>query len=145
MPAKTVLFDAKCKPVFDLGTGPYNIIRWNPQVPAVWPQYCSMLMYSIGPTSFTPCCASSMRVVVALMGCNYGAGPVLGTVWIWQLARGYHLPGQKGRWQVQGHQPGQVCSAALNGVPCTMLLSACCRSHSWSLLAQTDVLHAVSG
>ncbi|KAL3135761.1 hypothetical protein ABBQ32_007324 [Trebouxia sp. C0010 RCD-2024] len=31
MPAKTVLFDAKCKPVFDLGTGPYNIIRWNPQ------------------------------------------------------------------------------------------------------------------
>lgn len=32
MPAKTVLFDAKCKPVFDLGTGPYNIIRWNPQV-----------------------------------------------------------------------------------------------------------------
>lgn len=36
MPAKTVLFDAKCKPVFDLGTGPYNIIRWNPQVPALW-------------------------------------------------------------------------------------------------------------
>ena len=32
MPAKTVLFDAKCKPVFDLGTGPYNIIKWNPQV-----------------------------------------------------------------------------------------------------------------
>lgn len=31
MPAKTVLFDAKCKPVFDLGTGPYNIIKWNPQ------------------------------------------------------------------------------------------------------------------
>jgi len=31
MPAKTVLFVAKCKPVFDLGTGPYNIIKWNPQ------------------------------------------------------------------------------------------------------------------
>ena len=44
MPAKTVLFDAKCKPVFDLGTGPYNIIRWNPQVPALWPQHCSILM-----------------------------------------------------------------------------------------------------
>lgn len=51
------------------------------------------------------------------MGCSYGAGPVLGTVWIWQLARGYHLPGQKGRWQVQGHQPGQVCSAAYNDLP----------------------------
>ena len=34
MPAKTVLFDSKCKPVFDLGTGPYNIIKWNAQVSA---------------------------------------------------------------------------------------------------------------
>ena len=32
MPAKQVLFDAKCKPVFDLGNGPFNIIKWQPQV-----------------------------------------------------------------------------------------------------------------
>ncbi|GMH45057.1 hypothetical protein BSKO_13014 [Bryopsis sp. KO-2023] len=31
MPAKTMLFNAKCKPIFDLGNGPHNMIRWNPQ------------------------------------------------------------------------------------------------------------------
>lgn len=30
MPAKMTLFDANCKPVYDLGNGPYNIARWNP-------------------------------------------------------------------------------------------------------------------
>lgn len=30
MPAKVTLFDANCKPVYDLGSGPYNIVRWNP-------------------------------------------------------------------------------------------------------------------
>lgn len=30
MPAKMTLFDALCKPVFDLGNGPYSIARWNP-------------------------------------------------------------------------------------------------------------------
>lgn len=30
MPAKTLLFNAKCKPIFDLGSGPHNMIRWNP-------------------------------------------------------------------------------------------------------------------
>ncbi|XRB05145.1 Eukaryotic translation initiation factor 2A [Pycnococcus provasolii] len=30
MPAKTVLFDAKCKPIFDFGSGAYNMVRYNP-------------------------------------------------------------------------------------------------------------------
>lgn len=30
MPAKVTLFDANCKPIYDLGSGPYNIVRWNP-------------------------------------------------------------------------------------------------------------------
>eukprot|EP00798_Chlamydomonas_sp_ICE-L_P001418 gene1419-32790_t len=30
IPAKVMLYDSKCKPVYDLGSGPYNIVRWNP-------------------------------------------------------------------------------------------------------------------
>ncbi|GLC40839.1 hypothetical protein PLESTM_001117500 [Pleodorina starrii] len=30
MPAKVTLFNAACKPVYDLGSGPYNMARWNP-------------------------------------------------------------------------------------------------------------------
>ncbi|EFJ45878.1 eukaryotic translation initiation factor [Volvox carteri f. nagariensis] len=30
MPAKVTLFNAACKPVYDLGSGPYNLVRWNP-------------------------------------------------------------------------------------------------------------------
>lgn len=30
MPAKAILFDAACKPRFDLGSGPYNMVRWSP-------------------------------------------------------------------------------------------------------------------
>lgn len=43
MPAKTVLFDDKCKPVFDLGAGPYNIIKWNPQAS---PSHAHKLLFS---------------------------------------------------------------------------------------------------
>lgn len=31
MPAKVTLFTDKCKPLYDLGSGPYNLARWNPQ------------------------------------------------------------------------------------------------------------------
>ncbi|KAK7400857.1 hypothetical protein VNO78_12165 [Psophocarpus tetragonolobus] len=31
MPAKATLFDKKCNPILELGTGPYNTIRWNPK------------------------------------------------------------------------------------------------------------------
>ncbi|RYR34620.1 hypothetical protein Ahy_A10g049586 isoform B [Arachis hypogaea] len=31
MPAKATLFDKKCNPLLELGTGPYNTIRWNPK------------------------------------------------------------------------------------------------------------------
>ncbi|KAG8655378.1 hypothetical protein MANES_04G036150v8 [Manihot esculenta] len=31
MPASATLFDKKCKPLLELGTGPYNTIRWNPK------------------------------------------------------------------------------------------------------------------
>ncbi len=30
MPAKVILLDERCKPVYDLGGGPYNTVRWNP-------------------------------------------------------------------------------------------------------------------
>lgn len=30
MPAKATLFNSKCKPLFDFGSGPKNCIRWNP-------------------------------------------------------------------------------------------------------------------
>lgn len=31
MPAKATLFDKNCNPLLELGTGPYNTIRWNPK------------------------------------------------------------------------------------------------------------------
>ncbi|KAK1314901.1 hypothetical protein QJS10_CPA06g01442 [Acorus calamus] len=31
MPARATVFDKKCNPLLDLGTGPYNTIRWNPK------------------------------------------------------------------------------------------------------------------
>lgn len=30
MPSKITLYDAKCKAVYDLGNGPFNVVRWNP-------------------------------------------------------------------------------------------------------------------
>lgn len=30
MPAKTTTFDSKCKPIYDLGTGAFNMATWNP-------------------------------------------------------------------------------------------------------------------
>lgn len=49
MPAKTMLFSATCKPVFDLGSGPHNLVRWSPQVAFLqicglnYPEPCFML------------------------------------------------------------------------------------------------------
>ncbi|XP_057957259.1 uncharacterized protein LOC131150518 isoform X2 [Malania oleifera] len=31
MPAKATVFDKKCNPLLELGTGPYNTVRWNPR------------------------------------------------------------------------------------------------------------------
>ncbi|KAL9379935.1 hypothetical protein Peur_028417 [Populus x canadensis] len=31
MPASATLFDKKCHPLLELGTGPYNTVRWNPK------------------------------------------------------------------------------------------------------------------
>nr|GMD90865.1 eukaryotic translation initiation factor 2A [Ipomoea batatas] len=31
MPAMATIFDKKCNPLLELGTGPYNTIRWNPR------------------------------------------------------------------------------------------------------------------
>ncbi|RAL48283.1 hypothetical protein DM860_005707 [Cuscuta australis] len=31
MPAMATIFDRKCNPLLELGTGPYNTIRWNPK------------------------------------------------------------------------------------------------------------------
>lgn len=27
---QVTLWDAQCKPIFDFGSGPYNMVRWNP-------------------------------------------------------------------------------------------------------------------
>ena len=37
MPSFATLFDKKCKPVFDFGTGPRNIARWSPQGDCILP------------------------------------------------------------------------------------------------------------
>lgn len=31
MPSRATIFDKKCSPLFELGEGPYNTIRWNPK------------------------------------------------------------------------------------------------------------------
>ncbi|XP_059453572.1 eukaryotic translation initiation factor 2A [Corylus avellana] len=31
MPARATVFDKKCNPLLELGTGPYNTLRWNPK------------------------------------------------------------------------------------------------------------------
>ena len=31
MPAKATLYNLKCEPVFDFGTGPRNLVFYNPQ------------------------------------------------------------------------------------------------------------------
>lgn len=31
MPSRATIFDKKCSPLLELGTGPYNTIRWNPK------------------------------------------------------------------------------------------------------------------
>ncbi|CAN1250720.1 Eukaryotic translation initiation factor 2A, partial [Linum perenne] len=31
MPATATIFDLKCKPLLELGSGPYNTVRWNPK------------------------------------------------------------------------------------------------------------------
>lgn len=31
MPACVTIFDKKCKPLMELGEGPYNTLRWNPK------------------------------------------------------------------------------------------------------------------
>ncbi|OIV93257.1 hypothetical protein TanjilG_26012 [Lupinus angustifolius] len=36
MPAKATMFDKNCNPLLELGTGPYNTIRWNPKGKLFW-------------------------------------------------------------------------------------------------------------
>ena len=31
MPARTNLFSSRCRMLHDLGAGPHNLVRWNPQ------------------------------------------------------------------------------------------------------------------
>ena len=52
MPAKTLLFNDKCKPVFDMGAGPHNIVRWNPHVS--WEQQYSWCQIKL------PCIACTL-------------------------------------------------------------------------------------
>ena len=51
MPAKTTLFTDACKPHFDLGSGPHNIARWNPQAR---PALCHSLAVDENTLPFQP-------------------------------------------------------------------------------------------
>lgn len=51
MPAKATIFDKKCNPLLDLGSGPYNTIRWNPKGRCILhgvdaPQFFSFLFFT---------------------------------------------------------------------------------------------------
>ncbi|RXH73585.1 hypothetical protein DVH24_016407 [Malus domestica] len=46
MPAKATVFDKKCNPLLELGTGPYNTIRWNPKGKCILDN-CDLLLENI--------------------------------------------------------------------------------------------------
>ena len=44
MPAKATLFDLKCEPLFDFGTGPRNDVFYNPQGNNILTDYINIIM-----------------------------------------------------------------------------------------------------
>lgn len=49
MPACVTIFDKKCKPLMELGEGPYNTLRWNPKgrgmILFFIPVFCCLLTF----------------------------------------------------------------------------------------------------
>lgn len=44
MPAKVTLFDLKCEPLFDFGTGPRNDVFYNPQGNNILTHYTNIIL-----------------------------------------------------------------------------------------------------
>ena len=44
MPAKVTLFDLKCEPLFDFGTGPRNDVFYNPQGNNILTDYMNIIV-----------------------------------------------------------------------------------------------------
>ncbi len=63
MPAKTTLFSATCKPIFELGSGPHNLARWSPQVRTP-PFPLGFLVYLIPAQVVNPACTPERRVML---------------------------------------------------------------------------------
>ena len=45
MPAKATLFDLKCEPLFDFGTGPRNDVFYNPQGNNILTDYVNIIIF----------------------------------------------------------------------------------------------------
>ena len=46
MPAKATLFDLKCEPLFDFGTGPRNDVFYNPQGNNILTHYTNIILFT---------------------------------------------------------------------------------------------------
>ena len=45
MPSKVTLFDLKCEPLFDFGTGPRNEVFYNPQGNNILTDYINIMLF----------------------------------------------------------------------------------------------------
>jgi len=45
MPSKVTLFDLKCEPLFDFGTGPRNEVFYNPQGNNILTDYINIILF----------------------------------------------------------------------------------------------------
>lgn len=45
MPSKVTLFDLKCEPLFDFGTGPRNEVFYNPQGNNILTDYINIIFF----------------------------------------------------------------------------------------------------
>lgn len=58
MPARATVFDKKCKPLLELGEGPYNTVRWNPKGKCIlfwmFPAFIFVIAFSLCFSFFFP-------------------------------------------------------------------------------------------
>lgn len=46
MPASATIFNKKCRPILELGSGPYNTVRWNPKGKCILFKVSVVYLYS---------------------------------------------------------------------------------------------------
>jgi len=56
---QVILFDEKCKPIYDLGAGPYNTVRWNP-----FGQFLLVAGFGNLPGELRPCLPAQAGVLL---------------------------------------------------------------------------------